>query len=129
MSEQQAKDLLTEVRDKTLKGEDFEAFAKKHSDDLGSGSLGGNLDWADPNIYAPKFREMLATLEENEISEPFRTQFGWHIVQLLGKRISDETITARHDKARRILFNRKFDEEVINWLREIRTEAYVKILE
>jgi peptidyl-prolyl cis-trans isomerase SurA len=128
MNEVQAKKLLTDLRERVLAGEDFETLAKEYSDDLGSGSLGGNLDWSDPNIFTPKFKEVLLNLKKDEISQPFRSQFGWHIVQLLGTRVSDETIAARTETARRILFNRKFDEEVNNWLREIRTEAYVKVL-
>ncbi len=128
MSEKQAKELLSKLRQQVLDGENFEELAKKHSEDLGSGSLGGNLDWSDPNIFTPKFREVLTQLEDNQISEPFRSQFGWHIVQLLGKRISDETEAAKRESAKRILFGRKFDEEVNNWLREIRTEAYVKVM-
>ena len=128
MDDTQAKTLLSELKQKILAGEDFETLAKEHSEDLGSGSLGGNLDWSDPNIFTPKFKEVLLDLNNDQISEPFRSQFGWHIVQLLGTRVSDETVAARKDSARRILFNRKFDEEVNNWLREIRTEAYVKIL-
>ena len=128
MSDAQAKTVLTEIREKVLAGDDFEALAKEHSEDLGSGSLGGNLDWSDPNIFTPKFKEVLLALKKDQISQPFRSQFGWHIVQLLGTRVSDETVAARTETARRILFNRKFDEEVNNWLREIRTDAYVKIL-
>ncbi len=128
MTDSQAKQLLSELRDKVLAGEDFEVLAKKYSEDLGSGSLGGNLDWSDPNIFTPKFKDVLLNLKQDEISQPFRSQFGWHIVQLLGTRVSDETEAARKESARRILFGRKFDEEVNNWLREIRTEAYVKIL-
>jgi len=127
-SEAQAQQLLKKLYKQIKEGADFAELAKKYSEDLGSGSRGGLLDWADPQIYAPKFREALANLKINEVSLPFRSQFGWHIVKLLGRRVADETKKEKINKARRLLFNRKFDEAVTSWLREIRSEAYVKIL-
>ncbi len=127
-SEAQAKTLLEKLYRQIKAGADFAELAKKYSEDLGSGSQGGLLDWADPNIYAPKFKEQLKRLQKGELSKPFRSQFGWHIVKLIDRRISDETQKAKREKAKRLLFSRKFDEEVVTWLREIRAEAYVKIL-
>ncbi|HFB66992.1 MAG TPA: peptidylprolyl isomerase SurA [Aeromonadales bacterium] len=127
-SEAQAKALLEKLYKQIKEGADFADLAKKYSEDLGSGSQGGLLDWADPNIYAPKFKEQLEVMKEGDLSKPFRSQFGWHIIQFLGRRISDETVKAKREKAKRLLFSRKFDEEVVTWLREIRAEAYVKIL-
>lgn len=127
-SEAQAQQLLMKLYKQIQDGADFGELAKKYSEDLGSGSRGGLLDWADPQIYAPKFRETLAQLKVNEVSQPFRSQFGWHIAKLLGRRVADETQKEKFNKARRLLFERKFDEAVNSWLREIRAEAYVKIL-
>ncbi len=129
ITEAQAQDKLKEIKQSVAEGKDFAEFARLHSEDLGSASDGGNIDWSDPSIFAPEFKQQLLTLEVNQTSEPFKTQFGWHIVELLGKRTTDKTEEQKLNKARQTLFARKFDEEVNNWLREIRSEAVVQILD
>lgn len=129
LSEEKAKNMLaTFVKDVKAGEADFAELAKQHSEDPGSALKGGELGWANPDIYAPKFKEQLANLETGEYSEPFRSQFGWHVVQLLETRTADATEKSKQDKAYQILFNRKFSEEVENWLREIREEAYIDII-
>src|SRR5918994_4904882 len=115
---------LASVRSRILAGEDFAALASVVSEDPGSGSRGGDLGWTSPGAFDPAFEEQLATLEIDQISEPFRTQFGWHIVQLLGKRTHDQS-----DEVRRLtaLRESKLDEETELWLRRLRDEAYVEI--
>lgn len=126
-TEQDAQDLLSHIRQQILAGEaDFATMAKKHSDDPGSGNLGGELGWNNVGVYAPAFEETLANLEIDEISQPFQSSFGWHIVQLTGKRQDDQTDEMKRQQAAKILQKRKFSEEVKNWVREIRDEAYVK---
>ncbi len=126
-SEEDAQKLLTQLRLQILNGEkDFANLAKKHSKDPGSANLGGDLGWQSPNIYDPTFKDELSKLSLNEISQPFKSSFGWHIVQYLGDRQEDQTTEMKRDQAAKILRQRKFSEEVETWLREIRDEAYVK---
>ena len=129
LSEDKAKNMLTEFLEQVKAGDkDFAELAKEHSEDPGSAMKGGELGWANPDIYAPKFKEQLSKLEKGEFSEPFRSQFGWHVVQLQDKRTADATEKSQQDQAYQILFKRKFNEESENWLREIRDEAYIEIL-
>jgi peptidyl-prolyl cis-trans isomerase SurA len=116
---------LSGIRDKILKGEDFAAFASSMSEDTGSAVNGGDLGWSGPDAFDPEFESRLNALSENEISEPFHTQFGWHIVQLLGRRKFDTTEDAMRDRAFRQLRESKADEETELWLRRLRDEAFV----
>lgn len=126
-TEADAKQQLSNIRQRVQAGEaDFAEEAKKHSDDPGSAKLGGDLGWNNLGVYDPVFEQTLANLEVNEISEPFQSSFGWHIVQLLGRRTDDQTDAMKRQQAMRILQQRKFGEEVENWIRELRDEAYVK---
>ena len=126
-TEADAKQQLANIRQRVLAGEaDFADEAKKHSDDPGSAKLGGNLGWNNLGVYDPVFEQTLANLDVNDISEPFQSNFGWHIVQLLGRRTDDQTDAMKRQQALRILQQRKFGEEVENWVRELRDEAYVK---
>lgn len=118
---------LTAIRERILKGEDFAAVAKVVSEDPGSGSEGGDLGWTGPGTFVPEFEKQLNTLKVGEISQPFRTQFGWHIVQLLGRRKFDNTDEMRRQRAFNQLRESKADEETELWLRRLRDEAYVEI--
>jgi peptidyl-prolyl cis-trans isomerase SurA len=118
---------LAALRDRILAGEDFGALASVTSEDPGSATRGGDLGWAVPGTYDPQFEEVLASLAENEISEPFRTQFGWHIVQMLGKRTHDQSDELRRQRVLTALRESKVDEETELWLRRMRDEAYVEI--
>lgn len=129
LSEDKAQNMLNEFLQQVKSGEkDFAELAKEHSEDPGSAMKGGELGWANPDIYAPKFKEQLANLEVGEFSEPFRSQFGWHVVQLQEERTADATEKTQQDQAYQILFKRKFAEESENWLREIRDEAFIDIV-
>ncbi len=118
---------LAAVRDRVLAGEDFGALASVTSEDPGSATHGGDLGWTAPGTFDPQFEEVLAGLAENQISEPFRTQFGWHIVQLLGKRTYDQSDDMRRQRVLTALRESKVDEETELWLRRMRDEAYVEI--
>jgi len=118
---------LIDVRDRILKGEDFSVLAKTLSDDPGSAVDGGDLGWTAPGTFVPEFDAALGRLTPNEISEPFRTQFGWHIVQLLERRQFDNTEELRRQRAFMQLRESKADEETELWLRRLRDEAYVDI--
>jgi peptidyl-prolyl cis-trans isomerase SurA len=118
---------LEAIRQRILAGEDFAALASVTSEDPGSASRGGDLGWTTPGTFAPEFEEVLARLQDQEISEPFRTQFGWHIVQLLGRRTHDQSDEVRRQKVLSALRESKVDEETELWLRRLRDEAYVEI--
>jgi peptidyl-prolyl cis-trans isomerase SurA len=129
LSDEKAEKMLKEFRGQILAGEaDFAALAKEHSADPGSALKGGELGWADPNIYVPEFIATLTKLEVDEISDPVRTQYGWHLMQLTGKRVGDATQKRKEEKAYQLLFQRKFAEESEVWLREIRASAYIEVL-
>ena len=118
---------LISIRDRILnKGELFNAVASVVSEDPGSAAEGGDLGWAGPGTYVPEFEKQLAQLQPDEISQPFRTQFGWHIIQLLGRRQFDTTDDVRRQRAFAALRESKADEETELWLRRLRDEAYVE---
>jgi peptidyl-prolyl cis-trans isomerase SurA len=120
------KQKITELRERILKGEDFAGLASTTSEDPGSAAQGGDLGWTTPGTFVPEFEQTLAKLQENEISEPFRTQFGWHIVQLLGKRQFDATDTRKRQQVAEQIRGARADEETELWLRRLRDEAYVE---
>jgi peptidyl-prolyl cis-trans isomerase SurA len=117
---------LAAIRERILKGENFAATASVVSEDPGSAAEGGDLGWAGPGSYVPEFEKQLAQLQPDEISQPFRTQFGWHIIQLLGRRQFDTTDDVRRQRAFTALRESKADEETELWLRRLRDEAYVE---
>jgi peptidyl-prolyl cis-trans isomerase SurA len=129
LSDDKAEKMLKEFREQILAGDaDFAALAKEHSADPGSALKGGELGWADPNVYVPEFKDTLNSMQVDEISQPVRTQHGWHLMQLLDKRVGDATEQRKEDKAYQLLFQRKFAEESDAWLREIRASAYVEVI-
>jgi len=129
LSDEKAESILKEFRTQLLAGDaDFSELAKEHSADPGSALKGGELGWADPSIYDPTFRDTLAKLEINEISQPVRSVHGWHIMQLMDKRVGDVTEKLKEDKAYQLLFKRKFAEETEAWIREMRASAYIELL-
>jgi peptidyl-prolyl cis-trans isomerase SurA len=126
--EQKTKELIFELKQRIDKGEDFAELAKKYSDDKGSARAGGELGWSEPDKYVGPFKQAVETLPLHQVSEPFVTQFGWHIVEVIGRRDADQTEELKRERAARILQARKFDEEVEAWLRELRDTSYVEIL-
>ena len=117
---------LEALRERILKGEDFAAVAQVTSQDPGSAAEGGDLGWSGPGTFAPEFEQAIATLKDNEISEPFHTQFGWHIVQMLGHRRFDNSDEIKRRQAMEAIRASKADEETELWLRRMRDEAYVE---
>jgi peptidyl-prolyl cis-trans isomerase SurA len=129
LSDEKAESMLKEFREQIIAGEaDFSELAKEHSADPGSALKGGELGWADPSVYDATFRDTLTSLEVDEISQPVKSQFGWHIMQLLDKRVGDATEQRKQDKAYQLLFQRKFAAESDAWVREIRASAYVELI-
>ena len=106
--------------------DDFAVLARSHSDDTVSAADGGNLGWSSPGRMVPKFEEVMDQLEIGEISQPFDTQFGWHLLQVLDRREHDDTENVRRTKASEAIRRGKSEEAHQNWLRHLRDEAYVE---
>ena len=117
---------LNTLRDRVLKGDDFAGLAQTSSEDPGSAPQGGDLGWTGPGTFVPEFERQLETLKDGDISEPFKTQYGWHIVQMLGHRQFDATDEVKRRKAMEAIRASKADEETEIWLRRLRDEAYVE---
>jgi peptidyl-prolyl cis-trans isomerase SurA len=118
---------LNNIRTRVIDGkEDFAAIAAVTSQDPGSAADGGDLGWAGPGSFVPEFEKQLDALSENEVSKPFKTQYGWHIVQLLGRRQHDSTDDLRRQRAFAELREAKAEEETELWLRRLRDEAFVE---
>jgi peptidyl-prolyl cis-trans isomerase SurA len=118
---------LARVRERILKGEDFAGIASTTSEDPGSAPDGGDLGWTGPGTFVPEFSKAIADLKDNEISEPFKTRYGWHIAQVLGTRSYDSTSDVRRQRAFAAIRESKADEETELWLRRLRDEAFVEI--
>jgi peptidyl-prolyl cis-trans isomerase SurA len=125
VSDRDARTRLANLRQRILNGESFEDLARGNSDDPGSASRGGDLGWVMPGRMVPTFERQMNNLEPGEISQPFETRFGWHIVQVLERRQQDATEEIRRAQAARQIQQRKEEEELQLWLRELRDEAYV----
>ena len=129
LSEEKAKERLETFREQVIAGDaDFAELAKEHSEDPGSALKGGNLGWADPTMYVPAFQKALSNLEPGEYSQPIRSTHGWHLIQLEDRRFDDATEKRKEDKARQLIYSRKFKEESETWLREMRDAAYIEVL-
>jgi peptidyl-prolyl cis-trans isomerase SurA len=126
-SEEKTHSLANSLYQRIKDGEDFGALAKTFSEDPGSALNGGDLNWVDPNQLVPEFRAVMADSPVGVLSKPFKTQYGWHVLEVLGRRATDSSTENRKDQATTALRNRKYDEELQTWLRQIRDEAYVEI--
>ena len=118
---------LIDIRNRLLDGEDFGNLAKEYSEDPGSALKGGELEWMGKGITAAEFEKTFTTQEMGIISEVFETEFGFHFLEVLGKRNKDMTKDAIENRAFNILYSRKYDEELENSLRSMRAEAFVEI--
>lgn len=118
---------LKKLRQKILDGADFSALAKQYSEDIGSAQEGGDLGWTNPGQLVPSFEKAMSDTAMGDISRPFRSEYGWHIVQVLERREKDVTDELRRNIARNYIHKRKFDDELQAWLQKIRDEAYVDI--
>ena len=126
VSDSDAKTRIERIRDRIESGAKFEDQAKLNSDD-GSAARGGDLGWVSPGDTVPPFEEAMNKLKINEISQPVRTTFGWHLIQVTGRRTQDITAERRRDQARMALRQRKSDEMFQDWLRQTRDRTYVEI--
>lgn len=124
------RDAMEEIRDlrqRLMNGENFGELAREHSDDITSANIGGDMGWFRPEAYGDRFKATLEALEDGEISEPFQSPNGWHVVQRIGHREMDITEEAMRNLARQTIMQRRADSEVEDFLRQLREEAFVEI--
>ena len=127
MTDAQAQALAANLRARVLAGEDFGELAQEYSEDIGSAQEGGELGWTTPGQMVPEFEAAVQKTPVGEIAEPVRTQFGWHVVKVEGRRDEDMSDLATRNKAMDYVHNRKYQEELDAWLRQIRDEAFVDV--
>jgi peptidyl-prolyl cis-trans isomerase SurA len=108
---------------------DFADLARKYSEDPGTSVKGGEIDWSNPKIFDPIYAKNALSLKPGEISEPFKSSFGWHIVQLIDKKIDTNSNSELKDRAYQMLFDRRYNDELILWLNELRNNSYIKIID
>ena len=119
-------DLLIELKKRIDNGESVSNIARAHSEDTISASSGGDLGWATSGTYVPEFEDKIDTLEINKVSEPFLTQFGWHILEVLSKRDQDNTEVVKMNLAKRYITSSRADEVVDAWLIKLKEKNYIR---
>lgn len=122
----EAQKMAERLYGRLVAGENFSDLAKNFSEDPGSARNGGDLDWIDPSILVPEFQAAMKNTPSGSLSKPFKSGYGWHVLEVLGRRATDSSEELREQQAMNILRNRKYDEELQGWLLEIRGEAYVE---
>lgn len=125
--EKQAKKQINNLYERLQKGEDFSLLAKEYSEDPSSALQGGDLGWSMPGQFVPAFEKTMASLQIGEVSQPFKSKFGWHIMQKMAERDHDMTLEGQKNKAYQALYERKFSEELDSWLLKIRDEAFIEL--
>ncbi|MDM7322072.1 MAG: peptidylprolyl isomerase [Gammaproteobacteria bacterium] len=128
ISDDEARRRLAELRERILKGEDFTALARTYSDDKASAERGGDLGWIRPGMMVEDFEQIMNATAPGQVSEPFRSPFGWHIVQVLERRDVSENAEFVRLQAREAIARRKAEEELERWQRRLKDEAYTEIL-
>ena len=127
LTDEQTREKLVGLRARVEAGESFAALAREYSEDIGSAQEGGDLGWTTPGQMVPEFEQAMKATAVGEISAPVRTQFGWHIIKVEGRRDEDVTTETLRSRAGESLHNRKYQEELDAWLQQIRDEAFVDI--
>lgn len=127
MDDTQARQKLLDLKARVEKGEDFAVLARDNSEDTGSMLSGGDLGWSMPGMFVAEFEEAMKNTAIGSISRPFKSQFGWHILQVLERRKEDMSDKMKRNQAANVIRARRFDEEFQLWLTQIREEAYVEI--
>lgn len=125
LSRDDARRRLETIHQRINAGGDFASLARASSDDKAAAAEGGNLGWVSPGMMVPAFEEEMDKLKPGEISKPFLTQFGWHIVQVMSRRKHDNTEQSQRSQAIKLIRKRKTEEAIQDWLRRLRAEAYV----
>lgn len=126
MDNDSALEKIRGIRARIAAGDDFAAVAKAVSDDPGSKNEGGDLGWTGPGAFAPEFQAVADSIPENQVSEPVRTRFGWHILEVLGRRVQDTTEEVKRQQAAMAIRNSKLGEETELWTRRLRDQAFVE---
>ncbi len=126
---QQARQKLEDIRLRIINGDDFAELAKQYSDDPGSGGLGGDLGWFGAGTMVKEFQQVVDDTAINEVSEVFRSPFGWHLIQVLGRRTIDETDESKRNSIRSQLQEQKKKEVLELWERRLRDQAFVKLVD
>ncbi|KTC80516.1 peptidylprolyl isomerase [Legionella cherrii] len=129
MLPQDSKKQVNNIYQQVKAGKDFALMAKQYSLDSASAVKGGDLGWVAPGVLVPEFEKVMDKLAVNEISPPVKSQFGWHIIQVLGRKQEDDSEAFKKQKVRQFLQQRKFAEAVQNWQQHIRSDAYINIIE
>jgi peptidyl-prolyl cis-trans isomerase SurA len=125
-SQGEARSQLERIAQRIAAGENFAELARTLSQDPGSAVKGGDLGWVKPGTMVPQFEAVMAQLAPGQVSPPFKTRFGWHVLEVLERRELSDGAAPRRDQAKQVLRERKFDEELEAWLRRLRDEAYVE---
>ncbi len=123
----EAQKLAEAIYRRLQQGERFADLARVYSNDPGSALAGGDLGWTDPKTLVPAFQEAMAKAPLQQVTEPFKSPYGWHVLEVLERRAQDMSSEFRRQQVREQLSNQKYEEELQNWLREIRNEAFVEI--
>jgi peptidyl-prolyl cis-trans isomerase SurA len=126
VSDSDAELRLNQLRERLVNGDDFAELARAHSDDTGSAINGGSLGWSSPGAMVPEFEEKMDALNNGELSDVFKSRFGWHLIKVIDRREENLAVEFKRNKAREQIRTRKVNEELENWLRELRDEAYVE---
>jgi len=124
-TEAETEELIRDIHDQLEEGAEFAELAERYSEDPGSALNGGDLGWTSGEEFVPEFREAMRATPTGELSEPFRSQYGWHVLEVQDRREQDMSQEARRRMAMQILHQRRFDEELQEWQKELRDEAYV----
>jgi peptidyl-prolyl cis-trans isomerase SurA len=110
-------------------GKDFALMAKQYSLDSSTAVKGGDLGWVGPGELVPEFEKTMNSLPLHKVSHPIKTQFGWHLIEVIARKQKDDSVAFKKQQVRQFLQQRKFAEAVQNWQQHLRTEAYVNIVE
>jgi peptidyl-prolyl cis-trans isomerase SurA len=127
IDDETAKQRLDDAVKRIGEGEEFDEIAKLLSDDPGSANNGGDMGWSGPGTFVPEFEEVVNSLEIGVLSEPFRSRFGWHVLEVLDRRVYDNTEDLKETNCIRRIQNSKMEEETQLWMQRLRDEAFVEI--
>ena len=127
LNERAAEELAGNLVERVRGGEDFGALARQYSDDIGTAAEGGELGWTNPGQMVPEFEAVMASATEGEVTEPFRTEYGWHILEVKARRDKDFSGEIQRNQVANYIREQKYQEELDAWLRKIREEAFVDI--
>ena len=126
VTQEEALNTVTDIHERVTGGAEFGTLAKQYSDDTSSANLGGDMGWFVPGTFGERVQQVLDSLEKGEISEPFQSAAGWHILMKEDQREQDRTVDIQRGQAREALRRLKAEEEFRLWERELRDEAYIE---